>query len=44
MIGFNRRSSFSLPGGGFGQNVLVDKIFGVDKSSSALLIIRKNIY
>ena len=31
-IGFNRRSSFSFPGGGFGQNVLS---FGVDMSSSA---------
>ena len=31
-IGFDRRSSFSFPGGGFGQNVL---IFGVDLSSSA---------
>ena len=31
-IGFERRSSFSFPGGGFGQNVL---IFGVDMSSSA---------
>ena len=31
-IGFDRRSSFSFPGGGFGQNVLV---FGVDMSSSA---------
>ena len=30
-IGFNRRSSFSFPGGGFGQNVL---IFGVDMSFS----------
>ena len=30
-IGFDRRSSFSFPGGGFGQNVL---IFGVDMSSS----------
>ena len=30
-IGFYRRSSFSFPGGGFGQNVL---IFGVDMSSS----------
>ena len=29
--GFDRRSSFSLPGGGFGQNIL---IFGVDMSSS----------
>ena len=31
-IGFDRRSSFSFPCGGFGQNVL---IFGVDSSSSA---------
>ena len=31
-IGFDRRSSFSFPGGGFGQTVL---IFGVDMSSSA---------
>ena len=31
-IGFDRRSSFSFPGGGFGQNVI---IFGVDMSSSA---------
>ena len=31
-IGFNRRSSFSFPSGGFGQNVF---IFGVDKSSSS---------
>ena len=31
-IGFDRRSSFSFPGGGFGQNVLS---FGVDMSSSA---------
>ena len=30
--GFERRSSFSFPGGGFGQNVL---IFGVDMSFSA---------
>ena len=30
-IGFDRRSSFSFPGGGFGQNIL---IFGVDMSSS----------
>ena len=30
--GFDRKSSFSFPGGGFGQNVL---IFGVDMSSSA---------
>ena len=33
-IGFDRRSSFSFPGGGFGQNVL---IFGVDMSSSTHL-------
>ena len=31
-IGFNRRSSFSFFGGGFGQNVL---IFGADMGSSA---------
>ena len=31
-IGFDRRSSFSFPGGGFGQNVL---IFGADMSFSA---------
>ena len=31
-IGFDRRSSFSFRGSGFGQNVL---IFGVDMSSSA---------
>ena len=30
--GFDRRSSFSLPGGGFGQNIL---IFVVDMSSSS---------
>ena len=30
-IGFDRRSRFSFPGGGFGQNVL---IFGADMSSS----------
>ena len=32
VIGFDRRSSFSFPGSGFGQNVL---IFGVNTSSSA---------
>ena len=45
-IGFDRRSSFSFPGGGFGQNVL---IFGVDMSSSThidnkkkdILVLRK---
>ena len=31
-IGFDRKSSFSFPGGGFGQNVL---IFGADMNSSA---------
>ena len=31
-IGFDRRSSFSFPGGGFGQNVL---FFGADTSSSS---------
>ena len=31
-IGFDRRSSFSFSGGGFGQNVI---IFAVDMSSSA---------
>ena len=30
-IGFDRKSSFSFPGGGFGQNVI---IFGVDVTSS----------
>ena len=30
-IGFDRRSSYSFPGGGFGQNIL---IFGADMSSS----------
>ena len=30
--GFDRRSSFSFPGGGFGQNIL---IFGSDMSFSA---------
>ena len=31
-IGFDRRSNYSFPGGGFGQNII---IFGVDMSSSA---------
>ena len=30
-IEFDRKSTFSFPGGGFGQNVI---IFGVDMSSS----------
>ena len=39
-IGFDRRSSFSFPGGGFGQNVTIFgadnvTIFGLDMSSSA---------
>ena len=46
-IGFDRRSSFSFPGGGFGQNVIS---FGVDMSSSPhidnkkkdILVIGKN--
>ena len=37
-IGFNRRSSFSFFGGGFGQNVL---IFGADMGSSAHINNRK---
>ena len=37
-IGFDRRSSLSFPGGGFGQNVL---IFGVDMSSSTKIDNRK---
>ena len=37
-IEFHRRSSFSFPGGGFGQKVL---IFGVDMSSSAHIDIKK---
>ena len=37
-IGFDRRSSVSFPGGGFGQNVL---IFGVDMSSSRKIDNRK---
>ena len=40
-IGFDRRSSFSFPSGGFGQNVL---IFGVDMSSSAHIDNKKKIY
>ena len=37
-IGFYKKSSFSFAGGRFGQRVIN---FGVDMSSSALLIIRK---
>ena len=40
-IGFDRRSSFSFPGGGFGQNVL---IFGVDMSFSTHIDNKKNTY
>ena len=40
-IGFDRRSSFSFPGGGFGQNVL---IFRADMSSSAHIDNKKKTY
>ena len=40
-IGFDRKSSFSFPGSGFGQNVL---IFGADMSSSAYIDNKKKIY
>ena len=40
-IGFNRRSSFTFPGGGFAQNV---SIFGVDMSSSAHIDDKIKIY
>ena len=40
-IGFGRRGSFSLPGGGFGQNVI---IFGVDMSFSAHIDDKKKAY
>ena len=39
-IGFDRKSSFSSPGGGFGQNVL---IFGADMSSSAHIDNKKDV-
>ena len=39
-IGFDRKSSFSFPSGGFGQNVL---IFGVDMSSSAHIDNKKKV-
>ena len=38
-IGFDRRSSFSFPSGGFGKNVL---IFGADMSSSIHIDNKKN--
>ena len=37
-MGFDRRSSFSFPSGGFGQNI---SIFGVDMSSSAHIYNKK---
>ena len=40
-IGFNRKGTFSFPGGGFGQNVL---IFGVDMSFSAHIDNKKKTY
>ena len=40
-IGFDRKSSFSFPGGGFGQNVL---ILGVDIRFSVHIVIRKKTY
>ena len=40
-IGFDRRSSFSFPGVGFGQNVLT---FGVDMSSSAHIDNKKKTF
>ena len=40
-IGFDRRGSFSFPGGGYGQNVL---IFGADMSSSRHIDNKKKKY
>ena len=40
-IGFDRKGSFSFPGGGYGQNVL---IFGVDMSFSAHIDNKKKTY
>ena len=40
-IGFDRRGSFSFPGSGYGQNVL---IFGVDMSFSAHIDNKKKTY
>ena len=40
-IGFDRRSRFSFPGGGFGQNV---SIFGGDMSSSSHIDDKKKTY
>ena len=39
--GFDRRSNYSFPGGGFSQNVL---IFGVDMSSFVHIDNKKKIY
>ena len=41
VIEFDRRSSFTFPGGGFGQNVL---ILGVDMSSSTHIDNKKKIH
>ena len=40
-IGFDRGGSFSFPGGGYGQNVL---IFGADMSSSPHIDNKKKTY
>ena len=40
-VGFDRKSSFSFPGGEFGQNVI---IFGVDMSSSVHADDKKRIF
>ena len=40
-IGFDRRGSFSFPGGGYGQNIF---IFGVDMSFSAHIDNKKKTY
>ena len=40
-IGYDRRTSFSFPGGGFGQTVL---IFRVDMSFSAHIDNKKRTY
>ena len=40
-IGFDRRGSFSFPGGGYGQNVL---IFGVDMSFTTYIDNKKKIH
>ena len=42
ILEFDRRSNYSFPGGGFGQNIM---IFGVDMSFSAHIDNnKKNIY